>query len=100
MHHKFAVFDKQCENLKGTGSVVTGSGNWSRSSNLLYDEDFLEFQDNQDAVEAFSGEFDYVWDYSRSFPDLLQTVTDIASPDSFDNFSSRHRIYVSEAIQR
>jgi phosphatidylserine/phosphatidylglycerophosphate/cardiolipin synthase-like enzyme len=78
MHHKFAVFDKSCSEQES--SVVTGSGNWSRSSNLLYDEDFLEFNHSSQAVSSFAAEFDYVWNYSRQFPSLKQEPLDMVQP--------------------
>lgn len=71
MHHKFSVVDKDCS--VNQPLVMTGSGNWSRSSSSIYDEDFLLYSPNSpnfaDALVAFSDEFNYIWRYSRSLPD-------------------------------
>lgn len=72
MHHKFAVIDAGCS----AGKVLTGSGNWSTSSNSRYDEDFLLYDGNglnhESAVVAFNSEFDFVWNYSVIYPSLEQ----------------------------
>ncbi|MDB2447036.1 phosphatidylserine/phosphatidylglycerophosphate/cardiolipin synthase family protein [bacterium] len=75
MHHKFSVIDKNCKDR--TPQVLTGSGNWSTSSSALYDEDFLKYTSSDSvlpqALVGFSNEFSFIWNYSRSYPDHVQT---------------------------
>ena len=58
MHHKFAVFDGQ--------RVLTGSYNWTRGASWNNEENFLVTDDAR-LVEAYSQEFEKLWDhYARS----------------------------------
>lgn len=59
LHHKFAVLDG--------ATLVTGSGNWSESSNSRYDEDFLELTDEGATTAAFQREFNHLWRHAREF---------------------------------
>jgi phosphatidylserine/phosphatidylglycerophosphate/cardiolipin synthase-like enzyme len=70
MHHKFAVIDGKdgVGALSNDATVITGSANWSNSSETEYDEDFLIFAGEQSKTQAFQAEFDHLWEYARDYP--------------------------------
>lgn len=52
MHHKFAVFDNK--------RLLTGSYNWTRSA-ADYNHENVLLTDNSAAIQAFSAEFEKLW---------------------------------------
>lgn len=54
MHEKFGIIDGK--------HVFTGSANIELGANVKYTEDRFFFLDNPEAVKAFQGEFDRLWD--------------------------------------
>lgn len=54
MHEKFGIIDGK--------HVFTGSANIEPGANVKYTEDRFFFPDNPEAVKAFQGEFDRLWD--------------------------------------
>lgn len=67
MHHKFAIFDGPRTDLAAaeTGTLATGSGNWSNSAGTRYDENTLFVEGDARLLLAFQQEFDLLWDNSR-----------------------------------
>lgn len=59
MHEKFAIVDG--------AKVLNGSGNWSASSDVKYNENMVAFQKNGGLTGAFQSEFDYLWAIARDF---------------------------------
>ncbi len=66
MHHKFAIIDGKGETVEET-TIISGSANWSSSSDTEYDEDFLVMKGEQTKNDAFQGEFDFIWTHARDF---------------------------------
>jgi phosphatidylserine/phosphatidylglycerophosphate/cardiolipin synthase-like enzyme len=52
MHHKFALFDKEC--------LINGSFNWTRSASTKNEENITLLYDNN-LVSAFNGTFESLW---------------------------------------
>lgn len=69
MHHKFAIIDgpqsSRADASKST--LMTGSQNWSRSSDTRYDEDFIVFKNEAQMIRQFQAEFQFLWTHSRDF---------------------------------
>lgn len=70
MHHKFAIVDGPQSRGDDPAEAVlmTGSGNWTRASSAYFDEDFLVFEDEPEAVRSFQREFNLLWGNSRDVP--------------------------------
>jgi phosphatidylserine/phosphatidylglycerophosphate/cardiolipin synthase-like enzyme len=58
VHHKFGVFYGPTKS-----SVMTGSGNWSTSSNTMYDENMLFINNHPNLASRYIGEFQKLWKY-------------------------------------
>jgi len=67
MHHKYVIIDGPRDSLDGldTGTLITGSGNWSYSAGTKYDENTSFVQGDDKLILAFQQEFDHMWDNSR-----------------------------------
>ncbi|MCX6127243.1 MAG: phospholipase D-like domain-containing protein [Proteobacteria bacterium] len=92
MHHKFALIDGPRSNRDSSKSVlITGSANWSSSSNSKYDEDFLIFKNENARISAFQGEFEYVWTHARDIAGA-GTVVDV---ESFEPFTDENSFFTS-----
>ena len=80
LHHKFALIDVAPASGPGvlppvlTGTLLTGSGNWSVSSNTRYDEDFVRFSGSAPLVSEFSDEFDFLWTFAQDYPGPASAV--------------------------
>lgn len=61
MHHKFAIIDGH----KASGSVITGSANWSLGSLRNYNESILFFDEEGEMAQEFQTEFDFLWNVSK-----------------------------------
>ena len=59
MHHTFAIIDST--------TLLTGSGNWSKTSFARYDEDLLIFKDEQANTDSFRQEFEGLWATSHEY---------------------------------
>ena len=95
MHHKFAIIDGPTQRLDqaSTGTLITGSANWSNSAATKYDENTIILQGNAEALLRFQQQFNLMWNYSRDFAwnELLtwfSTITikdtDLPDDDAFD----------------
>ncbi|MCA9605231.1 MAG: hypothetical protein KC619_06540 [Myxococcales bacterium] len=69
MHHKYAIFDGPRSDLAyaATGSLATGSGNWSNSAGTRYDENTLFIDGNAELNLRYQREFNHLWDNGRPF---------------------------------
>lgn len=63
VHHKFAVVDAGTEDAV----VVTGSANWSLSSQRSYDENIMYWHGVPRLVESFQTEFNLLWSLGEEF---------------------------------
>jgi len=81
MHHKFVLADTQFQENQATGTVVTGSANWSTRSDTDYDEDLLIVRDEPGMLRAFQAEFDYLWAHARDYtgPAVVESPTPITA---------------------
>lgn len=64
LHHKFAIIDGNSAENK---TLLTGSGNWSKSSYLYYDEDFLIIKNADKYIVPFQKEFNLLWENSKEW---------------------------------
>ena len=69
MHHKFAIIDGPRTDLAAaeTGSLLTGSGNWSHSAATRYDENTLIITGNAELNLRYQREYNRLWDNGRPF---------------------------------
>ncbi len=69
MHHKFAIFDGPRADLgyAASGTLASGSGNWSNSAGTRYDENTLVVTGNAELNLRFQREFNHLWDNGRPF---------------------------------
>ncbi len=69
MHHKYAIVDGPFDSLDraATGTLITGSANWSRSAATRYDENTVILRGNNEALLRFQREFNLMWEFSRDF---------------------------------
>ncbi len=67
MHHKFAIIDgpRTDAAAAATGTLVTGSGNWSWSAGTKYDENTVIVSGDERLMLAFQQEYELLWDNSR-----------------------------------
>lgn len=108
MHHKFAIFDGPVEGFDAayTGTLMTGSGNWSHSAGTRYDENTVILSGHSELVLRFQREFNHLWANSRdlvwndglvyyeTIPVAEQAIVD--NPDVDAVFTSANfRAYVS-----
>jgi len=69
MHHKFAIFDGAVTDFDAayTGTLITGSGNWSNSAGTRYDENTVILTGHSELLLRFQKEFNHLWANSRDF---------------------------------
>jgi phosphatidylserine/phosphatidylglycerophosphate/cardiolipin synthase-like enzyme len=67
VHHKFAVIDSD----RDRATVISGSANWSLSSQRNYDENILFFPNNISYASDFQSEFNLLWSMSEEFGNVL-----------------------------
>ena len=79
MHHKFAIIDgpRTDAAAAATGTLVTGSANWSYSAGTRYDENTVILQGDERLMLAFQQEYELLWDNSR----LVEWRDDIPEVD-------------------
>jgi len=67
MHHKAAIIDgpRDVASQAGTGTLVTGSGNWSYSAGTRFDENTLFIEGDARLNLQFQREFNLMWDNGR-----------------------------------
>ena len=69
MHHKFAIFDGPRTDLAAakTGTLMSGSGNWSNSAAVKYDENTVILHGDEKLMLHFQQEFNTLWSTSRDY---------------------------------
>ncbi|MCB9674892.1 MAG: hypothetical protein H6737_07230 [Alphaproteobacteria bacterium] len=67
MHHKFAIVDGPRDHASqaGTGTLISGSGNWSNGAGTRFDENTLFIQGDARLNLMFQREFDGMWENGR-----------------------------------
>ena len=67
MHHKFMIVDGPVDTVDAayTGTLVTGSGNWSNSAGTRYDENTVFLSGSGELLLKFQREFNHLWENSR-----------------------------------
>ena len=67
MHHKFMIVDGPVAAVDDayTGTLVTGSGNWSNSAGTRYDENTVFLSGSGELLLRFQQEFNHLWENSR-----------------------------------
>ncbi len=79
MHHKFAIIDGPVDSLDAaySGTLISGSGNWSYSAATRYDENTVIISGHGELLLRFQMEFNHVWANSRDFvwEDFTQVTT-------------------------
>ena len=110
MHHKFIIVDGPVDTVEAayTGTLVTGSGNWSYWAGTFYDENTVFLSGNGELLLRFQREFNTLWEHSRDLtwampPELVTTrlITDAVIVDdpavdaafTSDNFDVRTTSY-------
>lgn len=83
MHHKFVLIDgPRGDATRTDGVLMTGSGNWSNSAGVRYDENTLVMRGHAESLLRYQREFDHLWANSRDIdwnPDI--TRVDVAPID-------------------
>jgi phosphatidylserine/phosphatidylglycerophosphate/cardiolipin synthase-like enzyme len=69
MHHKFAIIDGPRSAIDDayTGTLISGSGNWSYSAGTRYDENTVVLRGAGEVVLSFQRDFNLLWENSRDF---------------------------------
>ena len=80
VHHKFGIFYNQ-EN----GSVMTGSGNWSNSSNQFYDENMFRIRNHPGLASAYITEFQKLWAFHEPQRQLTAQEQELNRDDDPNN---------------
>ena len=110
MHHKFIIVDGPLDSVDAayTGSLVTGSGNWSYYAGTYYDENTVFLSGSGELLLKFQREFNVLWEHSRDLawtmpPELVESrlitgaviVDDPAVDAAFtsDNFDTKTTSY-------
>lgn len=92
MHHKFAVIDA----LSLTPKLITGSANWSVSSQRFYNENILFFEAEPGITKSYQAQFNLLWDISKEIgksfgygahSDVFAYQKDIESFFNTENFN-------------
>ena len=67
MHHKYMIVDGPVASVDDayTGTLVTGSGNWSNSAGTRYDENTVFLSGSGELLLRFQREFNHLWENSR-----------------------------------
>jgi len=99
MHHKFAIIDGKGETVEET-TIMSGSANWSSSSDTDYDEDFLIMKGEQSKSDAFQGEFDFIWEHARDFAGAASGGESEESSERFLDDSTYFTTQNFEVVQR
>lgn len=90
MHHKFAIIDGPRTDMDRafSGTLTTGSGNWSYSAGTNYDENTMFLTGSDELMFRYQQEFNTLWDNSRDFewngakaPVGHKAITDGMIPD-------------------
>jgi phosphatidylserine/phosphatidylglycerophosphate/cardiolipin synthase-like enzyme len=63
MHHKFATIDTNSRKPV----LITGSANWSMSSQRNYNENIIYLEDKPGITSAFQKQFNLLWSQSKEF---------------------------------
>lgn len=69
MHHKYAIIDGPRDELESakTGTLMSGSGNWSTSAGTRYDENTVFITGAEELNLRYQAEFNHLWHNSRDF---------------------------------
>ena len=68
LHHKYALIDGVEFDASGeSGTLISGSGNWSYGAASIYDENTLFIQGDRHLLETYQREFNHLWAHSRDF---------------------------------
>lgn len=69
LHHKFVIIDGPRDEASraASGTVVTGSGNWSYGGSQVYDESTLFIYAAPAINLGYQAEFNKLWEHSRDF---------------------------------
>lgn len=92
MHHKYILIDGPRNAASSSfssdkGTLATGSGNWSNSAGVRYDENTVFVSGNGELNLSFQREFNHLWGNSRDFTDT-QTFTFFESDSIEDSMIS------------
>ncbi|MFH1532105.1 MAG: phospholipase D-like domain-containing protein [Pseudomonadota bacterium] len=86
MHHKFMIVDGPIASVDDayTGTLVTGSGNWSNSAGTRYDENTVFLSGSGELLLKFQQEFNHLWENSRDlvWAEDLESLTTLPIPDA------------------
>ncbi len=67
MHHKFLIIDGPRDSVDQaqTGTLATGSANWSNGGGTRFDENTLFIHGVPELLLRYQREFNYLWEHSR-----------------------------------
>ena len=67
MHHKYVLIDGPREDLAlaSSGTLISGSANWSNSAGTRYDENTVFITGSEELNLRFQREFNLLWEHSR-----------------------------------
>ncbi|TNE86915.1 MAG: hypothetical protein EP330_20110 [Deltaproteobacteria bacterium] len=65
MHHKFALVDGPRNDFERTGTLISGSGNWSHGAATRFDENTAIVTGDHKLSLAYQQEFERLWAHSR-----------------------------------
>lgn len=85
MHHKYAIVDgpRNEWTRAATGTLVTGSGNWSHGAATRFDENTAILIGDEKLILSYQREYEHLWAHSRSvqWNEDIVPVVGAAVPD-------------------
>jgi len=98
LHHKYALIDGIEYDQSGeSGTLVSGSGNWSYGAASIYDENTLFIQGDRYLLEAYQREFNHLWTHSRDFEGgAVGQSTDVATVEVGNSPRNSEAVFTSD----
>jgi len=98
LHHKYALIDGVEYDPSGeSGTLISGSGNWSYGAASIYDENTLFIQSDRHLLEAYQREFNHLWTHSRDFEGgAVGLSTDVAVVEVGSSPNSSEAVFTSD----
>ena len=101
MHHKFVLIDGPRDELESakTGTLMSGSGNWSTSAAVRYDENAVVVTGSEELNLRYQQEFNHLWHNARDFvagtPKTFDPGGIAITDDMLDTQDDVHAVFTS-----
>ena len=98
LHHKYALIDGVEHDATGvSGTLISGSGNWSYGAASIYDENTLFIKGDRYLLEAYQNEFNHLWTHSRDFEGEATPIsTDVSEIEVGNSVAASEAVFTSD----